>query len=130
MAEKHKARVRKPETVRERNEKAALKTQNDATKAGKQPVRKTARAIGKPLAVIAKPLKVKPVRFAAKWLGLILAPRYFRNSFKELRQVTWTSRRQTWKLTFSVLIFALAFGILVTLTDYGLDKIIRRIVLR
>lgn len=130
MADKKQPRVRKIETVRERNEKASLKAEIDANKVKKQPIRKTARAIGKPLGVVAKPFKVRPVRFVFRWLGRILLPRYFRNAFKELRQVTWTSRKQTWKLTFAVLIFAVVFGFLVTITDYGLDKVIKRIVLR
>jgi preprotein translocase SecE subunit len=131
MADKQKTpRVRKSETVRERNEKVNAKAEQDASKVKKQPIRKTARAVGKPLRVVAKPFKLRPVRFVAKWVGLILLPRYFRNAYKELRQVTWTSRRETWKLTFAVLIFAVVFGFLVTATDYGLDKVIRRIVLR
>jgi preprotein translocase SecE subunit len=129
MADK-KPRVRKVETVRERNEKATLKAEANASKVRKQPVRSTARVVGKPFGYVAKPFKVRPVRFVARWVGLILVPRYFRNSFKELRQVKWPSRRETWKLTFAVLIFAVVFGFLVTITDYGLDKVIRRIVLR
>jgi preprotein translocase SecE subunit len=132
MADK-KPRVRKVETVRERNAGVALKAEAKASKVKRRPVRKAARFIAtpfKPLTVIAKPFKVRPVRFIFRWIGRILWPRYFRNSFKELRQVTWTTRRQTWKLTFAVLIFAIIFGILVTLTDYGLDKVIKRIVLR
>lgn len=129
MADK-KPRVRKIETVRERNEKAAVKAEAAAGKTAKRPLRRAAGTIGKPLRVVAKPFKIRPVRFVLKWIGLILWPRYFRNAFKELRQVTWTSRRQTWKLTFAVLIFAVIFGFLVSITDYGLDKVIKRIVLR
>ena len=129
MAEK-KPRVRKIETVRERNEKATLKASADAGKVKKRPVRTALRTATKPFGFVAKPFKLRPVRFVFKWLGLIVLPRYFRNAYKELRQVTWTSRRQTWKLTFAVLIFAVVFGFLVTVTDYGLDKIIKRIVLR
>lgn len=129
MADK-KPRVRKAETVRERNEKATQKAEANANKVKKQPVRKAARAVRRPLSVVAKPFKVRPVRFVFRWLGKILLPKYFRNAYKELRQVKWPSRRETWKLTFAVLIFAVAFGFFVTITDYGLDKVIRRIVLR
>ena len=133
MAEKQ-PRVRKVETLRERNEKVALKAQAKAGKTKKRLLRKAAATAVKPLKapakLIAKPFKLRPVRFVFRWLGRILWPRYFRNSFKELRQVTWPSRRETWKLTFAVLTFAVVFGFLVTLTDYGLDKVIRRIVLR
>ncbi len=132
MADKadKKPRVRKIETVRERNEKATLKATADASKVKKRPVRKVAGAVTKPLGFIAKPFKIRPVRFVSKWVSLILVPRYFRNAFKELRQVTWPTRRVTWKLTFAVLIFAVVFGFLISVTDYGLDKVMRRIVLR
>ncbi len=132
MAEK-KPRIRKVETVRERNEKVAVKAGQDATKTKKHPIMHVASVVVKPLKplrVLAKPFNVRPVKFVFKWVGLILLPRYFRNSYKELKQVTWPTRRETWKLTFAVLIFATVFGFLVTLTDYGLDKVIRRIVLR
>lgn len=129
MADK-KPRIRKVETVRERNEKATLKTKSDAGKVKKQPVRRMVRVVASPLGYVAKPFRVRPVRFVFRWIGRIIFPRYFRNSFRELRQVTWPSRRETWKLTFAVLIFAVVFGFLVSATDYGLDKVIRRIVLR
>jgi preprotein translocase SecE subunit len=133
MADK-KPRVRKVETVRERNEKATKRAEESANKVKKQPLRTSAKTVGsvasKPFKWIAKPFNVRPVRFVFRWIGRILWPRYFRNAFKELRQVTWTTRKQTWKLTFAVLIFATVFGFLVTITDYGLDKVIKRIVLR
>ena len=133
MAEKQ-PRVRKVETIRDRNEKATAKAQANASKVKKRPVRRVLSAIGKPLKkpalLAARPFKVRPVRFVFRWIGRILFPHYFRNSYKELRQVKWPGRRETWKLTFAVLIFATVFGALVAITDLGLDKIIRRIVLR
>ncbi len=129
-ADAKKPRVRKVETVRERNEKAALKAESAAQKSGRRPVRRTLGGITKPLGVIAKPLNVRPVRFVLRWIGLILFPRYFRNSFKELRQVTWPGRKETWKLTFAVLVFAVVFSLFIGVVDFGLDKVIRRIVLR
>ena len=133
MADKKQPRVRKVETVRERNANVAQKAEAKAGKVKKRPVRRVAKAVArplKPLKVVAKPFKIRPVRFVGRWVGRILLPRYFRNAYKELRQVTWPSRRETWKLTFAVLIFATVFGFLVAITDLGLDKIIRRIVLR
>ncbi len=134
MAEKKQPRVRKVETVRDRNLKATEKAAANAGKVKKQPVRKALNAVGRPLSkpagVIAKPFKVRPVRFVFRWIGRILWPRYFRNAFNELRQVKWPTSRETWKLTFAVLTFAVVFGFLISITDFGLDKIIRRIVLR
>lgn len=132
MAIEKKPRIRKVETVRERQAKSAAK----AGKTKKRPVRAAARVAAKPFnrpaRAVAKPARVvaRPFRWPARILGRILVPRYVRNSFKELRQVTWPTRRETWKLTFAVMIFALAFGTAVALTDYGLDKIIRRIISR
>lgn len=62
-------------------------------------------------------------------VGYILVPPYLRNSFKELKQVTWPNRKETLHLTGAVLAFATAFGILVTAVDYGLEKIFKRILL-
>ena len=131
---KKQPRVRKIETVRERNDKAAAKAEADSSKVKKRPVRRVASTVAKPFRsparVVARPFKVRPVRFVFRWIGLILWPRYFRNAFKELKLVTWPTRKDTWKLTLAVLVFAIIFGILATLTDYGLEKLIRRIVFR
>lgn len=59
-----------------------------------------------------------------------LVPPYFRNSWKELKQVTWPSRKETWQLTFAVFVFAIVFGALITITDYGLDKLFRKVLLK
>lgn len=58
-----------------------------------------------------------------------IIPSYFRNSFKELRDVKWTSRKETVNLTMAVFIFAVVFGIIIALTDYGLDKLFKKILL-
>lgn len=129
-----KPRVRKVETVRQRNEKVAAKAE---AKAGKQPKRRVRRAasaavrpLKKPATIISRPLRTRPVRFVGRWLGRILWPRYFRNAWKEILQVTWPDRKTTWKLTAAVLVFAIAFGLAAAGTDWVLDKIIRRIVFR
>jgi preprotein translocase SecE subunit len=129
-----KPRVRKAETIRQRNERVIARTE---AKANKQPQRRLRRIIaiafkpiGKFLYRISWPLRLRPVRFIGRVLGRIFWPRYFRNAYKELRQVHWPSRRETWKLTFAVLIFAITFGGLAAGTDFVLDKVIRRIVFR
>lgn len=57
-------------------------------------------------------------------------PGYFRSAWKELRQVNWPTRKETWKLTLAVFLFAIFFGVILAITDYGLDKIFRRILLQ
>src|SRR5689334_18988282 len=41
-------------------------------------------------------------------------PSYFRNSFRELKEVRWPNRKQTTQLTLAVFIFAFIFGFLIT----------------
>lgn len=129
-----KPRVRKVETVRERNQKVAAKAE---AKASKAPKRRAAGAIVRPFGFLKEPLRVitwpfrtRPMRFIGRILGRILWPKYFRNSWKEIRQVTWPTGRETWKLTLAVLLFAIIFGLAAAGTDWVLDKVIRRIVFR
>lgn len=131
---KKKPRIRKVETVRER---AAKSTAKADAKAGKQPKRRVRRAAGavarpfsRPARAVSKPFRTRPVRFLGRLFGRIFWPKYFRNSWKEIRQVTWPTRRETWKLTLAVLVFAIIFGLAAAGTDFVLDKIIRRIIFR
>ncbi len=63
-------------------------------------------------------------------LSLIIYPRYIRNSFAELKGVTWPNFRLSLKLTYAVVIFAIIFGVSVALLDYGLGKIFKFILLK
>jgi len=88
----------------------------------KTPVRKVTGPISKAKSVVSR-------SFLGK-IGRFLTPKYFSNSWKELRQVSWPDRRQTAKLTFAVIIFAIVFGIIIAIVDYGLDKLFREILLK
>lgn len=130
-------RVRKVETVRERNQKAIAKAEAKTTKRDNRIwaiVKRLGPAIYKPLKkplyVLSWPFRTRPMRFVGRILGRIFWPKYFRNSWRELKMVTWPSRKDTWKLTGAVLIFALVFGLAAAGTDFVLDKIIQRIVFR
>jgi preprotein translocase SecE subunit len=59
-----------------------------------------------------------------------LVPRYFINSWREVRLVTWPNRRETWRLTGAVFIFVVVFGALVALVDKGLDEIFKKVILK
>jgi preprotein translocase SecE subunit len=120
--------IKKVETVREKAEKTTLKTVENKGKKGI--VRLTLHYITAPLRFIGRPFK-KLGRFKLfRILGYILLPKYFRNSWKELRQVTWPTRRESWQLTLAVIVFATVFGGIVTLTDYGLDKIFKQVLIK
>ncbi len=122
-----KRRVKNPETFRERAAKA--------TEVSEQPKRRTslkrvAAQIVKPIRplgrTITKPLRTKPVRL----VGKIIFPAYFRNSWRELKLVTWPSWSESRRLTTAVLIFAVIFGVVIAGVDWGLDKLFRNILLK
>jgi len=121
---KPKQQIKKSETVREKAEKAA--------EGSKQPRRlhTTRRRAGAPFRAVGrggkKLGKFKPFRI----LGFIVVPPYFRNSWKELRQVAWPEFRTALRLTFAVIAFAIVFGILVAVLDYGLDKLFKQVLIK
>ena len=83
-----------------------------------------------PLAFLLWPLKTKPARFMGRVLAVVLLINFVRSSFRELRDVVWPNRRQTTQLTLAVFVFAIVFGIIISVTDYGLDKIFKQILLK
>ena len=133
--ERKKRVIKNPETFRERAAKAA---EADA-KPGRSSqvtggVKTASRTVWGPFGSFFRKLfnlKIfawlkKPLRF----IGRILLPRYIRNSWKELKLVTWPNWKQSRQLTFAVLVFAIVFGAAVALVDYGLDKIFKHLLLK
>lgn len=127
--------VKNPETFRERAVKAV--------EASDKPSRKSrvGKIIAWPFKKIFRPIrrffkwlvKYQPFKFIAKilhYIGLVLLPPYVRNSWKELKLVTWPNWKQSRQLTFAVLVFAVIFGVLVFVVDLGLDKIFKQILLK
>lgn len=118
--------VKKAETVREKAEKSSL------PKPSKQDgiVRLTLSYVAAPFKWIGRKL-AKLGRFKVmRIIGKILWPTYFRNSWKELRQVTWPNRRETWQLTLAVIIFSIIFGAIIAVVDYGLDKAFKQLIIK
>ncbi|MBX4190466.1 preprotein translocase subunit SecE [Candidatus Saccharibacteria bacterium] len=127
---KRRPRIRKSApTVRELAEAARVK---DEVK----PPRRISKLLAKPAAPVKKIGSSRPAKIAARpfrWLGkglAWLAPKYVVNSWRELRQVHWPSRRETWRLTLAVFIFAIVFGSLVAGVDRGLDELFKKVVLK
>lgn len=129
-----KRRIRKVETVRQKAE-TATKAANATPKPRR--VRGSLKKAVKPIAKayhFGKKEYYLPLpdnrfwRFMNKRRRII--PRYFADSYQELRQVTWPDRKKTFQLTLAVVIFAVAFGILVSITDYGLDRIFKRLLIK
>lgn len=118
--------VKKAETVREIAEKSS---QNSVQK---EPgvIRLTLRYIGTPFRWVGRGLAKIGHKQPFKFIGHVLWPAYFRNSWKELRQVTWPNRRESTQLTTAVIIFATIFGVMIALVDYGLDKLFKQVLLK
>ena len=137
MAEKksEQPKTKRAQTVRERSQTDAakpkrrvLKTAETVSKPAKAAHKGVKKAV-KPLSPLARPFKTRPMRFIGRWLAKLLLINYFISSWKELRQVTWPNRKETAKLTAAVFMFAIVFGAIIAITDYGLDKIFRKILL-
>jgi preprotein translocase SecE subunit len=117
--------VKKAETVREATQKSGDK------KPKKRGILSlTLLYIGLPFRPVGRLLlrvgRLKPFRI----LGRILFPTYFRNSWKELQQVTWPGRRESLQLTLAVIIFSIVFGALIAVVDFGLDKVFKQVLLK
>ena len=134
-------RFRKVETVREKAEKQTAKAEAPSGarhalwRGFTLPVRIVWRSLAKlthlpPLKQIGHGIRwfcnLKVVRFIAK----ILLIMYFINSWRELKQVTWPTRRESRKLTTAVILFAIVFGLLIAVVDYGLDKLFKEVLLK
>jgi preprotein translocase SecE subunit len=59
-----------------------------------------------------------------------ITPNYFINSWREVRLVTWPTRKETWRLTLAVFIFAIIFGAMVSGVDKVLDIIFKKVILK
>lgn len=130
MAKQKKASSKKPQTVREqakaaqeRGSKPRRLKQTAST--SKKPLR-SAFHFGKKEYFIPLPNN-RFGKFLNKKRHII--PTYFRDSWKELKQVTWPDRKQTTRLSIAVVVFAIVFSVLIAIVDYGLDKIFRAIIL-
>ncbi|MCA9327509.1 preprotein translocase subunit SecE [Candidatus Saccharibacteria bacterium] len=55
---------------------------------------------------------------------------YIRDSWRELRKVTWPSFRESLRLTAAVIVFSVIFGAIIAVVDFGLDKVFRQILLK
>jgi preprotein translocase subunit SecE len=125
---KSKRRLRaSSETVRERNEKLQLRA---ATPKNPSKVRAFFSGFFWPLRALGHQIG-KLGRFRVfRWIGYVLLPVYIRNSWRELRLVTWPTRRQSLQLTNAVIIFSVIFGLLVAVVDFGLDKLFKEFIIK
>ena len=120
--------VKDPETFRQRAIKA---TESSSATPRKHRIKAFFGTIlGPVFRPVGRALKFIFNRQPFRFIGKIIFPAYFRNSWQELRLVTWPSWKQSRQLTFAVIIFAVVFGGMVAALDYGLDKAFRHILLK
>ncbi len=110
----------KSESIREKVEKTTSESEKSPRR-----LRATSRKIAAPFAKVFGPIG----RFLGKISKYIIPP-YFRNSWNELRQVTWPTRRETFRLTGAVIAFSVVFGAVIALVDFGLDKLFKEVLLK
>jgi preprotein translocase SecE subunit len=124
---KRRLRAANAETVRERTEKL----QQRATAPKKQSTIRTffdgffwpLRKLGQFISSLG--------RFRVfRWIGYVLYPPYIRNSWRELRQVSWPGFKLTMRLTYAVILFSVVFGLIVAGVDFVLDKVFKEIIVK
>ena len=124
---KAKKRIVKSESMRDKTVKAS-------TKAAKpRRLKSTVKAVVKPFKSVKNVAKMEFYVFTPQEKGFkgfltkkrSWTPNYFKSAFKEVKQVTWPSRNETWRLMISVFIFAFIFGLLITIVDFGLEKLFK-----
>ena len=54
---------------------------------------------------------------------------YFKNSFQELKQVKWPSRKLSINYTFSVIIFSVLFSLILTGLDWIFSELVKKVLL-
>lgn len=123
---KPKRQIKKTESVRARSQKA---------ESPKKPrrIRQVTSTAGEGLktASSAGRKEYHPIKMPDNRVGRFLGksrkaiPRFFRESWAELKLVTWPNRSETFKLTSAVILFAITLGGLIAVTDYGLEKLFR-----
>ena len=125
---KRRPRIRKSApTVRELAQAAQAQADDGKTKRLSRPASRLKKLnIGQkaPARAAKKPLRL--IKRALAWI----VPSYFVNSWRELRQVQWPARRETWRLTLAVFVFAIVFGALVAGVDKSLDELFKKVVLK
>ncbi len=124
-------KVKNPQTFRER----ALKVSHQSQQT--KPTHRLGAIVKKPITPVVKMGRkvgqnkfVRIISWPLRLLAKILFPKFLRSSYQELRMVKWPNGRESRQLTFAVLVFAVVFGVIVAVVDYGLDKLFREVLLK
>ena len=133
MADKKGKKADKSESKKKVSmRESAAKSRESANKPKR--VRKAASVATKPVSKATSALTTEYHLFNNEKQGFFtksrhFTPKYVRESFKELKNVTWPGRKETWRLVFAVFVFALILGAFIAVLDYGLERILREVIL-
>jgi len=125
-----KSRIRKSvPTVRELSAKSSDET---------TPTKKRGRLANLPAKTVSKvsgsqSMAAKIIKWPLRIIYQLLrriTPKYFINSWRELKLVTWPGRKETWRLTGAVFVFAIVFGVAIYFVDLALERLFKITVLR
>jgi len=119
--EKTKRRLRKAPTIREKAEAKTKKAEKAQGPKRFATGRSFVSGFFAPLRKLGRGLKK---------ISRYVIPPYFRNAWIELKQVTWPTFRNGLRLTGAVITFAVLFGVIVAVVDFGLDKLFKQILLK
>jgi len=125
-----KRRVKNPETFRERARKASEaenqpKSAARIKRAGSQATGPVRRHVSE----FYNSKSLAPLRRVLRPVGKVIFPKYFRESWQELKLVTWPGWSEGRKLTFAVIVFAAVFGASIAGVDWVINKIFEHILL-
>ena len=97
------------------------------------------RLVGRGLAWLAHRPPLNQIGLGIRWffrlrafrfIGRILGFSFIRNSWRELKQVTWPTRHNGLRLTWAVIAFSIVFAVIIAVVDYGLDKLFKQLLLK
>jgi preprotein translocase SecE subunit len=131
---KRRLRAASAETVRERTAKLQDRQARTGTSGFRKGFSSFWWGFGWPLRQLARPIRwlgrFKVIGVPARIIGRILLPRYIRNSWGEIRLVSWPSFKQTWRLTYAVIVFSIIFGVIIFFVDFGLNKLFKEFIIK
>lgn len=106
---------------------------SDPNKPKEKPNKKPEKPALKEAEIVEKKAKKadKTVKSAKKpfilFRPFVALGRYLKNSWLELRQVRWPSRKATWKMVLAVIVYTIIFGGFLLLLDVLFDLIFSKI---
>ena len=132
MAERKQATkpsAKKKATKKATSPKAAAKKTTASKTAAVAAVKSTKKPVEKKV-VAKKAKKEKKARTPRKWTKPFRAiGGYFRGAWVELRQVRWPDRKTTWGMTIAVLLFSVAFSLIILGLDTLFNYIFKEVIL-